>query len=60
LALYPKESGTIEKFAALSTLSGFALSVSYHEPRERFMKAPYNNLYIVTPPINTMDFVYAK
>jgi hypothetical protein len=47
-------------FSALTTLPGFALSVEYFEPRNRFYADENERLFVDMRPINTMDFIYAK
>ncbi len=58
--LLKNKTSDIQAFSALTTLPGFALSVEYFEPRNRFYADEKERLFVNMRPINTMDFIYAK
>jgi hypothetical protein len=60
ITVFEPKKPTIENFAQLTTLPGFALSVTYLEPKNRFYADNHESLFVKMKPINTMDFVYAK
>jgi hypothetical protein len=60
ITISDSKDSSIRNFAQLTTLPGFALSVEYFEPRNRFYADDRESLFIKMRPINSMDFVYAK
>lgn len=58
--MYKPDTSSVKNFSQLTTLPGFALSVEYFEPRNRFYADERESLFAQMRPINTMDFVYAK
>ena len=51
---------TLIDFCKLTRMVTPALSVNRFAPRERFFPNHEANIYLFTPPIKTLDFVYAR